>query len=119
MRRLMIGTLLLLLAGLVQAQSSDLLTTFATRANLRAGGGVDWRVLGTYDAGTPIRLDGQAFDGEWVRGIVPDGTVGWVLAASLNISADQAAGLRGIWVDDAFTLPAPGGGAAPPAPCAC
>lgn len=115
MRRLSFALLLsLLLTGLVQAQSSDLLTSFASRANLRAGGSPEWRILGTYDAGTPIRLDGQAFDGQWVRGIVPDGTVGWVLTESLNISADQAAGLRGIWVEDPFTLAAPAGAAPPP-----
>jgi len=115
MRRLSIALLLtLLLAGVVQAQSSDLLTNFAVRANLRAGGGPEWRILGTYDAGTPIRLDGQAFDGQWLRGIVPDGTVGWVLAESLNISVDQAAGLRGIWVEDVFTLSAPAGAVPPP-----
>ena len=94
-------------------QSSDLLAQFVTRANMRAGGGVDWRIVGTYDAGTPIRLDGQAFEGSWVRGIVPDGTVGWVLVESLNISREQAASLRGIWVDEPFRLPAPGGGPAP------
>jgi uncharacterized protein YraI len=113
MRRLLGVLLLLLLVSGVSAQSSDLLTTFASRANMRAGGGVDWRIIGTYDAGTPIRLDGQAFEGNWVRGIVPDGTVGWVLTESLNITQAQAAGLRGIWVEDPFSLPAPAGGPAP------
>ncbi len=121
MQRIVIILLVLLTMTTVAAaaplgQSSDLLTTFSVNSNLRSGGGVDWNIKGTYPAGTPIRLDGQAFDGSWVRGIVPDGTVGWVLAANLNITPDQAAGLRGIWVEEPFNLPAPGGGSAPAAP---
>jgi uncharacterized protein YraI len=109
--------MLLALAPLAQArppqQAADLLAEIVVRTNLRAGGGVEWRIMGTYGPGTPIRLDGMAFDGTWVRGIVPDGTVGWVLSEYLNISREQAAGLRGIWVDEPFTLSAPGGGPAP------
>ncbi|MBZ0303153.1 MAG: SH3 domain-containing protein, partial [Anaerolineae bacterium] len=123
MRRLCFRALLLIcMFGMSAAasaaprqQSGDLLAQLTTRTNLRAGGGVEWRIVGTYAAGTPIRLDGMAFDGTWVRGIVPDGTVGWVLTESLNISREQAAGLRGIWVDEPFTLSAPGGGPPPPA----
>ena len=99
--------------GMILAQSGDMMAEFTSRSNMRAGGGVEWRVVGTYDPGTPIRLDGMAFDGAWVRGIVPDGTVGWVLTDSLNISLEQAAGLRGIWIDEPFTLAAPAGGPAP------
>lgn len=101
--------------GMILAQSGDMMAEFTSRSNMRAGGGVEWRVVGTYDPGTPIRLDGMAFDGAWVRGIVPDGTVGWVLTDSLNISLEQAAGLRGIWIDEPFTLSAPAGGPAPQA----
>ncbi len=121
MRRVLLSVLLgLCLLGLTtaayaapRAQGSDLSAQLITRTNVRAGGGVEWRILGTYDAGTPIRLDGQAFEGTWVRGIVPDGTVGWVLTDSLNISREQAVGLRAIWVDEPFGLSAPGGGPAP------
>jgi uncharacterized protein YraI len=115
MRRAVLITILLtvMISAVSFAQSSDMMAQFASRSNMRAGGGVEWRVIGTYDAGTPIRLDGQAFGGSWVRGIVPDGTVGWVVIESLNISREQAAGLRSIWVDEPFSLPAPGGGPAP------
>ena len=121
MRRTLWMTLFLVcvlaLPGISAAQSSDMMAEFISRSNMRAGGGVEWRIVGTYNAGTPIRLDGMAFDGAWVRGIVPDGTIGWVLTDTLNISQAQAASLRGIWVDDPFTLSAPGGGqsSAPPA----
>jgi uncharacterized protein YraI len=115
MRRAILMTVLLTLffSAVTFAQNADLLAQLTSRTNMRAGGGTEWRIIGTYDAGTPIRLDGQAFEGSWVRGIVPDGTVGWVVLESLNISREQAAGLRSIWVDAPFTLSAPAGGSAP------
>ncbi len=113
--RLVSIVMLLLFTGLVSAQSSDLLTTLTSRSNIRSGPGVDWAIKGTYDGGTPIRLDGQAFEGGWVRGIVPDGTVGWLINSAVAITPDQAAGLRGIWVEEPFSLSAPAGGAPAPA----
>ena len=114
MQRLLLAFIAMLcLSTIASAQSADMMAEFVERGNMRSGGGVDWSVIGTYPAGTPIRLDGQAFEGAWVRGIVPDGTVGWVYTAALNISQEQAATLRGIWVDDAFNLPAPEGGPSP------
>lgn len=118
---LALAALLISLSGSTFAapapQGADLTTTLSTRSNLRAGPGVEWRIMGTYDAGTPIRLDGQAFLGGWVRGIVPDGTVGWAIISAVSISQDEAAGLREIWVEEPFTLPAPAGaGPAPAAP---
>ena len=110
----LLGLMLWFSSG-VLAQPGDLLTTLTGRTNFRSGPGTEWAIKGTYDAGTPIRLDGQAFDGSWVRGIVPDGTVGWVINTAVNIPADQAAGLRGVWVDTPFSLPAPAGGSAPAA----
>ncbi len=112
-RKIILALMLLSFSGLVSAQSSDLTTTLTTRSNMRSGPGVDWSIKGTYDGGTPIRLDGQAFEGGWVRGIVPDGTVGWVINTAVAISPEQAAGLRGIWVEEPFTLSAPAGGSAP------
>lgn len=115
MRRMFLALILLVLSsGIVHAQSADMMAAFATSGNMRSGGGTDWAIIGTYPAGTPIRLDGMAFDGSWVRGIVPDGTVGWVFIEALNISKEQAATLRGIWVEEPFNLPAPAGGAPPP-----
>ncbi|MBZ0290964.1 MAG: SH3 domain-containing protein [Anaerolineae bacterium] len=111
--KLVLSSLLLLFSSIVSAQSSDLPTTLNTRTNLRSGPGVEWNIQGTYDGGTPIRLDGQAYEGSWVRGIVPDGNVGWVITTAVNISPEQASGLRGIWVDEPFSLPAPAGGSAP------
>jgi uncharacterized protein YraI len=115
--------ILMLISGVVSAepqqQTSDLLATLTGRANLRTGPGTDWILVGTYDAGTPIRLDGRAPGGGWVRGIVPDGKVGWMLDTGLSITPEQAASLRPIWVEEPFTLPAPEGGPVPnnaPAP---
>ena len=115
MRRFWLALLaaaVLSVVGAASAQSSDVLTTFAQRGNLRAGPGVEWNILGRYEPGTPIRLDGQAFSGAWVRGITPDGKVGWAFIETLALSQAEAAALRPVYLDTPFTLPAPQGGPA-------
>lgn len=96
------------------AQESSLDTTIISNASLRTGPGTDWNRAAVVNAGLPIRLDGRAPGGGWARGIIPDGTVGWVVYSAL--AADPAAldALRGIWVEEPFTLPPPEG----PAPSA-
>ncbi len=91
------------------AQDGGLLTSIVNDAKFRDGPGTEWRWLGTVRAGTPIALDGRAPGGGWVRGIVPDGNVGWVIASAVAASADQINALPGVWVDVPFTLPAPAG----------
>jgi uncharacterized protein YraI len=98
---------LLALTGAGAAQSADMLARTAVASNVRSGPGVEWRLLGTAAAGTTVRLDGQAYSGNWVRGITSGGLVGWFFTNNLNISQDQAAGLRSIWVEVPFTLTAP------------
>lgn len=106
-----------LVSGAVSAQDvSDLSATLTSRTNLRAGPGVAWTILGTYDPGTPIRLDGRAPGGSWARGILPDGKIGWVLEGGLSLSPEQVATLRSVWTEDPFNLSAPQGGPAPSAP---
>lgn len=107
-----------LAAGAVSAQSADTLTSFAQRGNLRGGPGVDWAVIGTYDPGTPFRVDGQAFTGAWVRGIAPDGKIGWAYTGGLALAPADAAALRPVYPETPFTLSAPQGGPAPAAPAA-
>ncbi len=98
----------------IQAQDAGgVTTTFTTRAKLRDGPGTEWYILGFYNSGTPIRLDGQAFAGNWVRGIVPDGKVGWVFSAALGLSRAEAAALPVVYRDDPFTLAAPAADAVP------
>lgn len=106
-----------LVSGVVSAQDvSDLSATLTSRTNLRAGPGVEWKILGTYDPGTPIRLDGRAPGGSWARGILPDGKIGWVLEGGLSLSPEQVATLRSVWTEDPFNLSAPQGGPASSAP---
>lgn len=105
-----LGLALLLLVSGAAAQDGGLLTAFGERANFRDGPSPEWVILGTYNAGTPIRLDGQAYGGTWVRGIVPDGTVGWVIGSAVGLAPETAlAQLPTTWVDDPFTLAAPTG----------
>ncbi|HEX2622216.1 MAG TPA: SH3 domain-containing protein, partial [Phototrophicaceae bacterium] len=89
------------------AQLADLQSSTRTAVNLRAGPGVEWRLVGVANPGTTIRLDGQAYGGSWVRGITSTGIVGWMLTDYLNLAPDQAASLRQIWVEEPFNLTAP------------
>jgi uncharacterized protein YraI len=117
-KSLLFGLLLLsflLSTQIIVAQDQGLLTTFAQSARIRTGPGTDWRLLGAVDAGTPIRLDGQAPGGGWVRGILPDSRVVWVVNSALVAPADQLTALPKVWIDDPFTLSAPAGGAPAPA----
>lgn len=109
-------TLLLLLALTpLYAQSDGLITTITSRAAFRTGPGTEWRVLGYIEAGTPINVDAQAPGGGWVRGIVPDGTVGWLIETAIGAAPEQIEALPRLWVDAPFTLPAPAGAAPAPA----
>ncbi len=121
MRRSLLGlVLLLLLVWSIPAlaeppqQDGGVLTGINTRINLRSGPGTEWRILGTVEAGTPIRLDGHDPSGLWVRGIVPGGEVGWVARRYVDAPDEQVFALPSIWVDVPFTLPAPEGGVVPP-----
>jgi uncharacterized protein YraI len=120
MRKLILTvTLLALLIVFASAASAQdgLSEVFTERANFRDGPSPEWVIVGTYNAGTPINLDGQAYGGTWVRGIVPDGTVGWVIVTALDLSPEAAiAQLPTVWVDDPFTLAAPGSTLKPPNP---
>jgi len=101
----------------VSAQFGGIDATTAERANLRSGPGTEYRIVTTLDAGTAFRVDGKAPAGDyWVRGIIADGTVGWLAAPALGLTADQMASLPSVWTDTPFTLPPPSGGApaAPP-----
>lgn len=116
--RILAGLLLLTLVVPALAQGGDLLTTITDRVRLRYGPGLEWAILGYYDRGTPMRLDGQAYEGQWVRGILPDGKVGWVINTAVAASGEAAA-LPTVWVDTPFTLSAPAPAVPPtPAPAA-
>jgi hypothetical protein len=101
-------------AALAQA-SLDTTTTAGVR--LRTGPGTEYRIVTDLAAGTAVRLDGRAPGGGWVRGIAQGGQIGWMVDTALAASPDQIAALPSVWIDDPFTLPAPGV-AAPPADAA-
>ncbi|MEO0562664.1 MAG: SH3 domain-containing protein [Chloroflexota bacterium] len=75
---------------------------------LRTGPGTNWRILATLDVGTAVQLDGR--DGTnnfWVRGITPDGTVGWMASAGLAVTNAELNTLPIKVPGDPFTLAAP------------
>ncbi len=107
-------TLLILLVAVtatVYAQAGSLDAVTITDASLRSGPGTDWRRISVLPPGTSIRIDGQAPGGGWVRGITQNNEQGWVVNTSLNLTAEQIATLPSKWVDDPFTITAPGGAA--------
>jgi hypothetical protein len=112
---ILVSALLGLTISTVLAQDGGLDTITIDRANMRSGPGTEWRLLATIDAGTAIRLDGKAPSGDfWVRGITSGGQIGWLAVTALNITPEQIAALRSIWVEEPFTLSPPAGAA--PAP---
>ncbi|MGQ9909525.1 MAG: hypothetical protein ACUVS2_11885 [Candidatus Flexifilum sp.] len=98
------------------AQETGLDTTITANASLRTGPGTEWNRAALVSAGTPIRLDGRAPGGGWARGILPNGTVGWVVYTALAADPAQIDALRSIWVEEPFTLPPPEGPAPTPPP---
>ncbi len=108
---------ILMLVGGVSAQFAGIDATTVDRANLRSGPGTEYRILTTIIAGIPFRVDGKAPSGDyWVRGIIADGTVGWLAAPALGLTADQLAVLPSVWTETPFTLAPPDGGAPPADP---
>lgn len=104
----------LLVALPVSAQGGLLAQTTAD-VILRAGPGREWRQLAVLTPGTALNVDGYAFDGTWSRGIIAEGTIGWVLTEYLNVSRDQVLALQPIYDNTPFTLSPPPGDASAPA----
>ena len=108
----------LLLALMTQwplaAQDGGLLTSIQTNARFRTGPGTEWRIQSTLAPGTPINLDARdGTNNGWVRGVVPDGTVGWVAGNAVAAPADQLNALAIKGQADPFSATAPAGNAQP------
>jgi uncharacterized protein YraI len=85
--------------------------------NLRSGPGTTYRRVGGAAAGTALNIDGRDPSLAWVRGVTPQGIVGWAAAAYIDLPFATLAALQIVSPDSAFTLPIPGaaasGGGAP------
>lgn len=103
---LFVGLVLLLNAGMVTfaAQTSDHATTFTSAAYVWAGPGPEYQSMGTARAGQSIRLDGRNFNGNWVRGLIDDGRIGWVSSGAVRLTYGELVGLVIIDVNQPFTL---------------
>ncbi len=100
---LLILLALLMVSGLSAQDQQGVEVTIAKKAKLRDGPGVDWVVVGTVEAGTIMRLDGRApYETIWVRGITPDGQIGWIFGELIDASYAQLSALPKVWVDDPF-----------------
>lgn len=110
-----LSVLVCCLFGTAYAQEG-VLTTVTEGARFRAGPGTEWAILTNLDPNTPLRVDGR--DGTnnfWIRGIIPDGTVGWMASSATTLSADQLNALPIKAQADPFGLAAPDGNAQPAA----
>ncbi|MBI5671621.1 MAG: SH3 domain-containing protein [Chloroflexi bacterium] len=92
-------------------QQGSVSATTTGKMNIRSGPGTEWRWLGTVEAGQTVVLDGRNARADWVRGISPQGIVGWMFASYLNIPIEQVVALPIIAPDTPSQL----GGSAPPA----
>jgi uncharacterized protein YraI len=95
------------------------ITNANSTINIRSGPSTEYRVVGGLAAGAQFNLDGRDGVMTWVRGISPDGVVGWVLASYTTLNYNQLVALNVVNVNSPFALGAPAGGgttAAAPAP---
>ena len=109
MKRLSLLILLIvLLAGLgvaaTSAQGSDFPTVITVAAAVFDGPGPEYNSLGAARVGVTIRIDGRTFNGNWVRGLLGDGRVGWVSSGTVRITYGELIGLVIIDVTTPFFL---------------
>jgi uncharacterized protein YraI len=83
-----------------------------SNVNLRSGPGTNNPRITTLGPNVPVRLDGRDNTGQWVHGIIPDGTSGWLFASYLTISGVEIAGLPSL-VGSSTIASAPQAPAAP------
>ncbi len=95
------------------SSGGGLLTSATTTINMRSGPGSTFERLRSLTRGTAILLDGRNTSGNWVRGIIANGTVGWVSSGGLGLNLSQITSLPIISNDTPFVLAPPTGGAAP------
>lgn len=113
-RVIALASLLFLFGVTVVGAQGGIETTVRDEVRFRSGPGTNWFILMTLPPGTPINI--EARDGTnnfWVRGIIPDGTVGWLASSTLDLSEAQLNSLPIKGPDDPFALSAPNAAAAP------
>lgn len=113
MKRLVFPIILMILSGvMVVSAQSGIITQTTVAARFRTGPSSEWRIQATLPVGTAIAIDAR--DGTnnfWVRGVTPDGTVGWLGSNNTALSESQLNTLPIKTVDDPVTVSAPPAGA--------
>lgn len=94
------------------AQDQGIPTQTNTTSRFRTGPSSEWRVQATLAPNTPLNVDGRdGTNNAWVRGITPDGMVGWIASSNTTLSTDQLNSLAIKTVESPFSVSAPAGGA--------
>jgi len=116
MNRVLKHVLLLLMVvcwmSMAFAQDQGIPTQTNTTSRFRTGPSSEWRVQATLAPNTPLNVDGRdGTNNAWVRGITPDGMVGWIASSNTTLSTDQLNSLAIKTVESPFSVSAPAGGA--------
>lgn len=116
MNRVLKHVLLLLVVvcwmSMAFAQDQGIPTQTNTTSRFRTGPSSEWRVQATLAPNTPLNVDGRdGTNNAWVRGITPDGMVGWIASSNTTLSTDQLNSLAIKTVESPFSVSAPAGGA--------
>ena len=93
-------------------------TNATSTVNIRSGPSTQYRILGSLSAGAQFNIDGRDGTMTWVRGISPDGTIGWVSASYVGLDYNRLVALPTVDVNSPFGLGAPAGGTTESAPAA-
>jgi uncharacterized protein YgiM (DUF1202 family) len=73
----------------VTPTAAPLAGAVATTANVRAGAGVEFAVVGVLEQGTPVALEGRR--GQWYLIRSADGVSGWMSSLVLEVAPETAA----------------------------
>lgn len=104
-----------LCTGIIHAQGAieDITTTFIRNANIRQIPNETGTLLTIATRGQQFRIDGRTDSGQWLRGITANGTIGWAINGTLNLSLSTINSIRIITPDMPFLLTPPEGASAP------
>ncbi|MDX1995360.1 MAG: hypothetical protein SF029_23450 [bacterium] len=94
-------------SGAARAQFAGVETVITAQTHLRQGPGREFNAIRVASAGTPLLLDGRNYNGQWVRGQVDTGEIGWLSAGVIRLPLERILGLPVIQPDDPFTASRP------------
>ncbi|TVR19886.1 MAG: SH3 domain-containing protein [Anaerolineaceae bacterium] len=108
-------SLLALAGGLVVNAQYERTVTLRQNVNLRAAPSADAELIQTARAGMNFKIGGRTETGEWVRGILETGAVGWMVNGPTGLTTGELVEIPITRADAPFTLSPPPAAIAAPA----